>query len=1020
MTLMTAARRLLTPALAAILLLAPPVSAQTVSAQTRAGALSARQASPPALQPAPAAPADASARPRPWLYAKSDVPMDPAWHFGVLPNGVRYAVRHNDVPAGQISIRVRVDVGSLMETPSEAGFAHFMEHLTFRGSREVPDGESKRIWQRLGASFGVDSNAQTTPTGTTYALDLPGATEAGLAESFKILAGMLAEPNIVPEAVNAERNVVLAERRQGLGPARRLGDATREFYFAGQPLADHGPIGTVAALDGATPAALRAFHARWYRPQRTVIAVSGDADPAAIEAMIAKYFGTWHVAGPLTPLPDFGKPDPTAPKVKVIVEPNAPYTVSLAYLRPWVFHDDTIAFNEARQADQLALQLINRRLDQAASGDAAFLSAQVALDNSSRSVNATYVTIVPIGKDWDKALRQVRAIIEDAKLRPPSQADIDREFQNMEASTERYVASSAIESSADQAQMLVDAVDIRETVVTPQAQLAIIRSARSYMTPTKLLASTRRLFTGTAERALLSIKASQPKALERLSRAFETPVKPARDARVNTTPVTMADLPKLPPPGKVVANKPLGVLGIQEVTFANGVKLLLLSNKAEPGKVYVHVRFGHGQQSFSPDQDLALWAAPYALMASGVGKLDQSDMIALTNGRQLSWGFSVGPDAFEFDALTDPQDYRDQLRLFASKLAFPRWSAAPLKRTIAALKASYDPVPASAGDAFSRDLDWLLAAKDGRIAPQRPSDARELTRRKFRKLWAPLLDAGPIEIELAGDVPPEQAIAAVAATFGALPARKDVPPPAANRVLHFPAATAQPIILRHDGPKQQAAVAIAWPTGGGMGELRESRHLEILARIISDRLFEKLRSIDGAAYTPSASSLWPESYDDGGYLVVQTQIKPDRIPYFFQLMHQITADLAAHPVSQDELDRQIEPIRQLLRRASSSNAFWMNQLAGATTYPARLAATRSLATDLLQVTPQDIQALARRFLVPGTSWSAMALAKGVPVPAIAAAPPASPAARAPVVAPKAPDKPTAKRTAPVGPPDEIN
>ena len=78
---------------------------------------------------------------RPWFYENSDVPMDPAWRFGVLPNGVRYAIRRNDIPARMVSIRVRVDVGSLMEEPSEAGFAHFIEHLSFRGSRDVPDGE---------------------------------------------------------------------------------------------------------------------------------------------------------------------------------------------------------------------------------------------------------------------------------------------------------------------------------------------------------------------------------------------------------------------------------------------------------------------------------------------------------------------------------------------------------------------------------------------------------------------------------------------------------------------------------------------------------------------------------------------------------------------------------------------------------------------------------------------------------------------------------------------------------------
>jgi zinc protease len=194
--------------------------------------------------------------PRPWLYENSDVPIDPAWTFGTLENGLRYAIRRNGVPPGQVSIRVRADVGSLMERPDERGFAHFIEHLTFRGSREVPDGEAKRVWQRLGATFGSDSNAQTTPTATTFALDLPQADDAGLDESMKILAGMLAEPNIVPQAVEAERAVVLAEMRESYGPAVVVGNAAREFYFAGQPLADSNPIGTTAALGAARACAL--------------------------------------------------------------------------------------------------------------------------------------------------------------------------------------------------------------------------------------------------------------------------------------------------------------------------------------------------------------------------------------------------------------------------------------------------------------------------------------------------------------------------------------------------------------------------------------------------------------------------------------------------------------------------------------------------------------------------------------------------------------------------------------------
>ena len=84
-----------------------------------------------------------------------------------LPNGLRYAVRNNRVPPGQVSIRIRVDAGSLNERDEERGFAHLIEHLLFRQSQYLGDGEAIPTWQRLGASFGNDTNAETTPACAT-------------------------------------------------------------------------------------------------------------------------------------------------------------------------------------------------------------------------------------------------------------------------------------------------------------------------------------------------------------------------------------------------------------------------------------------------------------------------------------------------------------------------------------------------------------------------------------------------------------------------------------------------------------------------------------------------------------------------------------------------------------------------------------------------------------------------------------------------------------------------------------
>ncbi|MCE7796298.1 insulinase family protein [Sphingobium sufflavum] len=960
---------------AASLLIIALLTAQPLGAQPKGAA------SPSVASPATAPVAAPPAAPRPWLYENSDVPIDPAWRFGTLSNGLRYAIRNNGVPPGQVSIRVRVDVGSLMERPDERGFAHFIEHLTFRGSRDVPDGEAKRVWQRLGATFGSDSNAQTTPTGTTYALDLPEANAAGLDESMKILSGMLAAPNIVPQAVDAERAVVTAEMRESLGPAVTVGNAAREFYFAGQPLARSNPIGTTEALTKARAESLKAFHDRWYRPDRTVIAISGDIDPALMETYVQRYFNGWKVAGARTPDPDFGKPDPAAPETRVIVERSSPPSIGLAWLRPWRPKADTIAYNQGKLIETLALQIINRRLEEAARGGASYITASVDQNDVSRSIDGTFVTITPVGGDWKKAMDDVRAIIADATRTPPSEEDVARDYAQLETAFAIGAENADTEASAQQAETLTGAVDIRETTVTAQAALDIYRSAKPLMTPERMLAATRRMFTGTAKRALLTLPVAEPGANVALATAFKAAVQPAKDVRLAGGTVSMDALPKLPPAGTVVSREPAGTLKIEKVTYSNGVKLLLFANGAEKEKVRINVRWGNGEQSFAPGQDTAIWAAPYVLATNGIGDLGQRQLDQLTNGRRMEFKFSVAENAFELAAVSRPADYKDQLRLYAAKLAYPRWDAGPLARVKGVFGAAERASSSSPDALLGRDLTWLLRNKDNRFAPATADRVAKLTPEAFRAIWEPRLQQGPIEVEVFGDVKPDEAIAAVAETFGALPRRTEVPPPEANRKLVFPAHVAKPLVLRHDGSPEQAAAVIAWPTGGGYVALKDSRQLEILSQIINDRLFERFRSMDGAAYSPNVSNVWPLTYDSGGYVAVSSQIKPDRIGAFGTIVHDIARDLATTPVSDDELQRIIAPMRQLLGRASTGNAFWMAQIEGATRDPQVLPALESFGTDLLDVTAADIQRLAKQYLVEDRSWSVIVLSKATPLPA---------------------------------------
>ncbi|MEO9600990.1 insulinase family protein [Parasphingorhabdus sp.] len=909
----------------------------------------------------------------PWLYKNSDVPVDKSWTFGELDNGLRYAVKRNGVPPGQVSIRLRVDVGSLMETEKERGFAHFMEHLIFRGSTYVPDGEAKRVWQRLGATFGSDSNAETTPTQTVYKLDLPNASRSSLDESLKILSGMMRSPGLSATAVDAERPVVLAELRERAGPQTKVQDAIRGLFFAGQRLANRAPIGTTETLVAATPKALQQFHKRWYRPEHVVIAIAGDGEPALFAELLNKHFSAWKGEGKAGNIPDFGSPEDITDISHIVVEPTLPRFISMVITRPWEQVDDTIVYNQQLMIDLLALQLINRRLEERARAGGSYLQASVGQEDVSRSIDGTFISIIPLGDDWEAALRDVRAVIADATGNAPSEADIAREIAEFDAALVIGVESYQTESARKQADNIVNAVDIRETVATPQVALDVFRGMRNNFTPSKLLDSTRNLFSGVSTRGLLTSPNAISDGRLRLAQALRATVDAASDARVVQSDISFEKLKKIGRKGKVESSQTIERFDVEQLELANGVRVLLYPNKSERNKIMVNARFGHGYSGLSPHDESLAWSGAMALMASGVDDLGQGELDKLTTGRRIGLGFDIDNDAFEIKADTRQSDLEDQLHLIAAKLAFPRWDAAPVLRSKAAAMISYDSFSGSPQAVFERDLQWLTYGRDPRWKTPDKEEMGRLTASNFRQFWEPILKSGPIELMLFGDFDREQAVDSILKTFGALKEREELAIPPEALAPRFPASQSDPEIIRHQGDPERAAAMVAWPTGGGLENIRESRKLEILSSIFNDRLFEILRSQQGASYSPQFINSWPAELESGGYVGAQSQLTPDNVEQFFNVVESIAENLKAEPVGADELRRVVEPLRQLIVRATSGNSFWMSQMEGASFKPEKFTVLQSLLKDYTVITPEEVQALAIKYFDDSKKWKLVVL-----------------------------------------------
>ena len=913
----------------------------------------------------------------PWLYRGSDVPVDREWLFGEMENGLRYAVRKNGVPPGQVSIRVRLDVGSLHERDFEQGYAHLLEHLLFRESKYLGQAEAIAAWQRLGATFGADANAETSPTHTAYKIDLPNIDRAKLVESFKYISGMVREPVLNDFNVNAELPIVLAEKRERGGASERVSQLTRRTFFAGQRLSARSPIGIDETLNAADGAKLAEFHRRWYRPENTVVVVAGDEDPQILAGLVEEWFGDWEGRGEAAIAPDFG--DPIAPEgtvaaagtgwpigeMGVAVEADLPRNLTYAIMRPWRPVQDTIVYNEGLLLDSLSQAIINRRLEARARGGGSFLYAQVSQDDISRSTDATFVTFAPLTDDWQAALADVRSVIADAIANPPTQEEIDREAAEYAVIFENQVEQESVQAGSALADNIVNAVDIRETVAAPKVVRDVFAGMADLLNPPEVLARTQALFKGDVVRSVYVTPQAGEADADALRLALAREVDIDASARLAAQTIRFEDLPPIGEPGEIASQKSLGLLEVEQVNFANGVRALLWANDAEPGRVTVRVRFGSGYRAFDADSAVYAKIGEAALVGAGLGELGQNEIDRLATGRKLGFSFGIDDAVFTLTAQTRSSDVADQLYLFAAKLGTPRWDADPVIRAKAALALAYNTYATSPGGIISRDLQFLVTDKDPRFETPDPAALDTVTPEGFRTVWEPLLRQGPIEVLVFGEFDKDAIIAKLAETFGALPPRDPIPLDVALRVPRFPVGDPMPTVLEHRGDANQAAAVVAWKSGGGVASIRESRQIEILTQLFNNRLLEALREEAGAAYSPQVYSKWPTDLDGGGTITAIAQIEPELLPVFFSEADRIAKDLAANPPTADEIDRVTGPLSQLIRRASTGNLFWLYNLEGSSYDPQRLETLPYLLGDYSRTDPRIMQFLADRYFAQG-------------------------------------------------------
>jgi zinc protease len=926
-------------------------------------------------------------RPRPlapnqWAQSQSDVKPDPAVRFGQLPNGMTYALMHNQTPMGQASFRLRIAAGSMMESDAQQGLAHFLEHMAFNGSTHVPTGEMVKILERHGLAFGADTNASTSWGETIYQLDLPKTDTDTVDTSLMLLREIAGELKLPQDAMERERGVVLSEERLDDNPNYRTFKSRLQFLLPGQKASERLPIGQVQVIRTAPRAELEDFYDKYYRPERATLVVVGDFDVDAMEAKIKARFGGWTNAHPAGADADLGALHARKSEAQLIVEPGAPLSIQVGWNKPADNAPETLARDRADALQDLAISVLNRRLERITRGaNPPFIGASADQEDLFDSARSTTLHISAKPDDWKTALaaavREQRRLVDYGVLK----SELDREIQDARTTLVEHVASAQTRGTRELANMIVGALAQRSVVQSPAQELAQFDDTVKTITAEEVSQAAKTAFSGSGPLIFMSTPQAIDGGAQVLKAAYQ-----ADQAEPVSAPTLVADktwpYARFGAPGQVVERRDIPELGVVMARFANGVRLTVKPTDFRRSEVEVEVRFGHGRLDLSKATPSAFWAGS-SFVEGGLKKLTAEDIDQTLNSKVVGANFSLDDNAFVLSGGAKSSDLDTQMQLLTAYIQEPAFRPEAFERLRAygvTLDRQMDATPSGV---MHRDLAALLHNGDARWATP---DSATIAASKIGDLQSVLtrhLAQGPIEVVIVGDVTVDKAIAATAATLGALhrdPASSDTPP-VDSRAVRFPTPSADPIIERHKGRADQAEAAVAWPTNDFYADMREARVLTVLGQIVQSRMIDDLRVQKGDTYSPHAGLTASQIFPGFGYLLAQVETPPDRIDTFFSELNKIAQDLRAAPVSQDELTRAVLPLVDQLKQARQTNEYWVAALTDAQTDPRKLESIRTQIAHYQGVSAADVQQAARKYMSPDRAWKLEVL----PAPKVARA-----------------------------------
>jgi zinc protease len=776
-----------------------------------------------------------------------------------LDNGLTLHVAAGH-PAPVLAVQAWVGVGSADELPPQAGVAHVIEHMLFKGSSSYGVGELTRAIEGSGGEINAFTSFDHTVYHAVIGRDhLDGALDA--------LGDTLMAPRVDPDELDRERRVILEEIRQGADdPARSVAQSLFATAYVAHPYR-RPVIGTAESVQRLGERDLVEFFRSYYVADNVTLVVAGDVDAERVVRSVERRFRGMPAGRPARRI--MHEPAQTAPRVVAAHRDVSEAYVAVGFHVPSARHPDVAALDVAAillgESESARLPRMLRDRDQLVTGAYAHVHALrdpglFVLSATARSRSAER----SVGALVDQAL----GLVDDL-----SQDELDKARIAAEAGLVRQ-----LETAQGRARVLGWNASLTGDPRFAHVYLDRIRAVRRH----DVAAAVHRYFR--PENSTIAAILPKPARSQRSKTTHATFARGAQKRvrsalRVATAPTTSAE---------------------KRVVLPNGMTLLVRRDASVP-IVAMRAVWRGGQRA--EDTDHAGASTLLArLVTRGCGQLDATEVADRVDRLGGSLGGVSGRNSFSLASEWLAKSWRNGFDLMADCLLEPALTAEELTREKRAL---YDDQVAQ-GDNPTQVVFRLFSetlygshpyARDVLGTAESIDGIDRVSLVAFYKDQYPI---SALTLSIVGDVDVDDVIARATKRFGDLKSKKPAPPS-----VTLPSFDNRPETQREVYKfleRAQAHLVIGYP--GATVDAKDRFALEVLVAILggqSGRLFTELRDKQGLVYRVSAHSV--EGVDPG-FVAVYLSCAPDKLESAVSAVRtELTGVAKDGAITADELER---------------------------------------------------------------------------------------------------------------------